>query len=113
MRQHFPLEKRIDTTRLLQRYLLGIAQLTVGFVLDHEPILAHCLQVRAIEAGLKEVARLEFAAFGNDWRGRFVTPAHSFVDGLLLGCAELVTLSFQGSIEAGTEFIVVIEHGAT
>ena len=46
-------EEGVDSAWFLQRHLLGVAQLAVGFVLDYEAILAHSFQVRAVEAGLE------------------------------------------------------------
>ena len=111
MRQHFAGEEGVNAARFLQRYLLCVAQLAVGLVLDHEAIFAHGLQVRAVEAGLEVFPCLELAALGDDRRRGFVAPADRLVDGLLLRRAELVTLRLERRIEAGAEFVVVIEHG--
>ncbi len=112
MWQHLAGEEGIDAARLFQRHLLGVAQFAVGFVLDHEAILAHGLQGRTIEAGFEMFARLELLAFGNHGRRGFIAPAHCLVNDLHRRRAELVALRLQRGIEAGAELVVVVEHGA-
>ena len=55
---------------------------------------------------------LELTTLGDNRRRGSVAPAHRLVDGLLLRRAELVTLRLERSVEAGAEFVVVVENGA-